>query len=168
MKLERGHTTESLGHAKCSTGFLVRRRMCSDVHFYLTVGEEGRTVIGMERHRIKKEFLMKIGTQTFNHHIDGEEHTQGLGSCRLKKRRTSPEKTVIESSRREKINGLGHQVRGEGPVVLWHRGRWELSKSKLGAMRKNHSRMRVRGHSARRVDADHLNLSKEGNDQKQR
>lgn len=87
------------------------------------MGEGGRTVTGMERHRIRKEFLMEIGTQTFNHHIDGEEQAQGLGSCRLKRSRTSPEKTVLESSRRERSMDLS-QVRAEGPVVLWYRGHW--------------------------------------------
>lgn len=62
-----------LSAARGPTEFLVRKRMCSDVQFYITVGKEGRIVIGIERHSIRKEFLMKIGTQTFNHHIDGEE-----------------------------------------------------------------------------------------------
>lgn len=54
-----------------------------------------------------------------------------------------------ELKKGENINGLGHQVRGEGPVVLWYRGHWELSKSKLGSMREYHSRMKVRGNSGK-------------------
>lgn len=68
---------------------------------------------------------------------------QGPGKLQGK-RRTSPEKTVLGSSR-ETVNGLSNQVRGMGLVVLWFRGHWGAHKSKLIAARGHHRRMRVRG-----------------------